>query len=199
MVPAPDPHRPLPPASEIATLLRAPFDTRVHSVRGARAAAVLLLLFDQDGVPHTILTKRADHLSHHPGQVSLPGGRYEAADTTLAATALRETHEEIGIAPERISIVRELAPVHTRVSGFLVTPYVGLAADPVEPTPCDREIARVMRVPLADVLAADRLLPRYPTIATLRYPLDGEDVWGATARILSDFTRVLRRALRHPD
>ncbi len=81
------------------------------------------------------------------------------------------------------------------MSGFLVTPFVAVATGPIETVADEREIARVMEVPLADVLAADDRLPRFPTLATLRYPLDGEDVWGATARILSDFTRVLRRAL----
>jgi 8-oxo-dGTP pyrophosphatase MutT (NUDIX family) len=198
MPPVPADRITLPPAGEIAERLMAPSGPAAQAPSGIRMAAVLLLLFDLDGEPHTILTRRADHLSHHPGQVSLPGGRFETADGDLATTALRETHEEIGIAPESVRIVRQLGSVHTRVSSFLVTPFVGVAAGPIEPVPCDREIARVMQVSFADILAADARLPRFPTLATLRYPLDNEDVWGATARILSDFTRVLRRVLATP-
>jgi 8-oxo-dGTP pyrophosphatase MutT (NUDIX family) len=198
MPPTPADRITLPSAGEIAERLVAPRGPATQAPRGIRMAGVLLLLFDVDGEPHTILTRRSDDLSHHPGQVSLPGGRYEPSDGDLATTALRETHEEIGIAPEAVRIVRQLSSVHTRVSSFLVTPFVGVATGPIEPVPCDREIARVMQVSIADILAADARLPRFPTIATLRYPLDNEDVWGATARILSDFTRVLRRVLAAP-
>lgn len=195
-MPGSDPLTPLPSAAVLAAALAESHDeTPPTATADTRHAGVLLLMFDVDGRPHTILTKRADHLAHHPGQVSLPGGRYEPVDGSLARTALRETREEIGVPEEHVRIVRQLAPVHTRVSGFLVTPFIGLAVGSVEPTPCDREISRIMRVPLDDIVDADSRLPRFPTVATLRYPLDGEDVWGATARILCEFTRVLRRTV----
>lgn len=190
--------QPQPPwdAASLAQLLAAPLPAEPLVPAGTRRAAVLLLLLDVDGVAHTILTKRPDHLVHHPGQVSLPGGRYEPGDPSLLGTALRETHEEIGVHPSQVAVVRALTPVHTRVSGFLMTPFVGRVEGEVSLVPADAEIARIMMVPISEILDADARLPQFPTIATLRYPLDGEDVWGATARVLSDFSRVLRRVLR---
>lgn len=185
----------LPDTATLGELLRAPLVEPPRPSRGDTAAAVLILLFDRDDHPHLILTKRTDHLSHHPGQISLPGGRFDPQDGSLAQTALRETWEEIGVSPHSVELVRQLPQVNTRVSGFVVTPYVGVAVQPVVPVVSDHEIARVMEVPLAQVLAADALLPPFPTVATLRYALDGEDVWGATARILADFTRVIRAAV----
>ena len=163
-----------------------------------RLAAVLILLHDRDSVPHLVLTKRTDTLEHHPGQVSLPGGRWEALDGELGTTALRETHEELGIPPEEIRLIGRLQDELTAVSGFVVAPFVGLATAPIEPSPSEREIARVLDVPLATVLDADAALPAVLDVRSLRYPLLGEDVWGATARILHMFSALVRRALGEP-
>lgn len=194
-VPAPPPIAELPRADVLADLLHDELPPAAAPGSGTGFAAVLVLLHDVDGVPHVVLTRRADHLSHHPGQVSLPGGRYEPSDAGLANTALRETWEEIGVPVEAVRLVRQLGQVHTQVSGFLVTPFVGVATEPIVPVIADGEIARIMQVPVADILTAHALLPEHPTIATLRYALDGEDVWGATARILVMFVAALEEAL----
>lgn len=185
----------LPAAAVLGEGLRRPFAGDAPPADDQTAlAAVLILLHDVNGVPNLLLTRRADHLVHHPGQVSFPGGRWDAGDADLAATALRETWEEVGVPAEAVELVRRQGPVHTRVSGFIVVPFVGVATGPIAPVPCDDEIARIMHVPLGDVLRAHDLLPPSPTIMTLRYPLDGEDVWGATARILAEFVRDVRSA-----
>jgi 8-oxo-dGTP pyrophosphatase MutT (NUDIX family) len=161
-----------------------------------KRSAVMLLLHDRDGLAHLILTKRSDSVGHHQGQVCLPGGRFEDDDETLLATALRETEEELGFSPRDIRVVGALDEVHTRQSGFAITPFVGLREFASEPIPNLAEVARVIEVPVADLLAADSMLPRHPTVETLRYPLLGEDVWGATARILRGFCDHVRVALR---
>ncbi len=158
-------------------------------------SAVMLLLHDRDGAAHIILTRRSDSVGHHRGQVCLPGGRFEDDDESLLATALRETEEELGFAPADIQVVGALDEVHTRGSGFAITPFVGLRERVCEPVPCTAEIARVLEVPLAELLALDGALPENPTIDTLRYPLLGEDVWGATARILRGFCAHVKDAL----
>jgi 8-oxo-dGTP pyrophosphatase MutT (NUDIX family) len=164
-----------------------------------RRAAVLILLYDRHDAPHLVLTKRTDTLAHHPGQISLPGGRWETVDGDLGTTALRETQEELGVASESVRLVGRLGDELTMVSGFVVAPYVGVAAETLHPVPCEREIARVLEVPLAELLAADDALPEAPDIVTLRYPLLDEDVWGATARILHAFSGVVRTALQSSD
>ncbi len=163
-----------------------------------RLAAVLILLYDRDDAPHLVLTKRTDTLAHHPGQISLPGGRWETVDSDLGATATRETQEELGVASESVHLVGRMGDELTMVSGFVVAPYVGVAAEALHPVPCEREIARVLEIPLAELLAADDALPEAPDIVTLRYPLLDEDVWGATARILHAFSGVVRAALQNP-
>ena len=160
-----------------------------------RRAAVLIVLYDRAGEAHLLLTKRTDTVPSHPGQVSLPGGVAEAGDAGLRDTALRETHEEVGIPPEALRVVGELDEVPTIASGFVIRPFVALLGAPLVPIPSDAEVARVLEVPVAALLRADAGLPERPTITTLRYPLLGEDVWGATARILRIFSRVARCAL----
>jgi 8-oxo-dGTP pyrophosphatase MutT (NUDIX family) len=161
-----------------------------------RAAAVLLPIYDRDGRAELLLTLRAHHLPHHPGQVSFPGGRPEPVDgDDLVATALRETHEEVGIPSEAVRVIGALDQVHTVATDFVISPFVALVRSPVTPVPNDAEIARVVSVGVQELLLADAGLPPRPTIMELRYPLGGEDIWGATARILRDFCRVARCAL----
>ena len=158
---------------------------------GGRPSAVMLVVFGRDGAPHLLLTKRTDHLHHHPGQVSLPGGRHEPEDADLLTTALRETEEEVGIPADALRVLGRLDDVHTVASDFLMTPWVALAEPLPELRPDPFEIARVLEVPVAELLVADAALPPDPSVRTLRYPLAGEDVWGATARVLRCFCAVL--------
>jgi 8-oxo-dGTP pyrophosphatase MutT (NUDIX family) len=160
-----------------------------------RRAAVLLVLHDVDDRAHLLLTKRTESMPSHPGQVSLPGGVAEAADGSLRDTALRETEEEVGIPADALRVLGELDDVSTMVSGFIIRPFVAVAGRPLRPAPSDAEVARVLQVPVAELLRADALLPAEPAPLALRYPLAGEDVWGATARILRIFCAVLRDAL----
>jgi 8-oxo-dGTP pyrophosphatase MutT (NUDIX family) len=160
-----------------------------------RRAAVLLVLYDWGDAPHVLLTKRSDHLPSHPGQISLPGGVVERHDATERDAALRETEEEVGIARHGLRVIGDLDDIHTMVSGFIIHPFVAVLDAPMAAVPSDEEVARVIHAPVADLIAADALLPREPTLTQLRYPLAGEDVWGATARILRTFSRVTRCAL----
>lgn len=161
----------------------------------ARRAAVLVLLFDLDDEAHFVLTRRTDSLVHHPGQISLPGGALEPHDDSLAVAALRETHEEVGILPHRVRLVGRLPDVHTAVSDFLVTPYIGLHEGSPEMHAEPLEIARIFTPSIRALIEADLRLPAEPTIATLRYPLCDEDVWGATARILRSLSTRIRDVL----
>jgi len=160
-----------------------------------RRAAVLLVLHDLAGEAHLLLTKRTDTVPSHPGQISLPGGVTEAGDSSLRDTALRETEEEVGIPAAALRVVGELDDVPTMASGFIIRPFVAVMPQPLRATPSDAEVARVLQVPVSELLRADAVLPADPAPLALRYPLAGEDVWGATARILRIFCRVLRDAL----
>lgn len=187
----------LPPAGELAGALRPVLAARRRvALEGAQLrAGVLVLLYDHLGEPHLVLTKRTETVAHHRGEVSLPGGRWEPGDHDLLATALRETEEEIGVPAAGVEVVGPLDDVHSPASNFTVSPWVGVLDVRAELAPAADEIARVLEVRLADILAADLLIPAIPDRATLRYPLHGEDVWGLTARILHNLSAHVRQAL----
>ena len=183
-----------PTAAELAAHLPQALRSRprVQLEPTGRGAGVLVVLFDVDDACHVVLTKRSQMVAHHKGEVSLPGGKLEHEDDGLLGAALRETEEEIAIPRQALSVLGPLDDVHTMASGFTVSPWV--AHHPggrPEMVPEQSEIARIMEVPLADVLAADLRIPEPPDLRTLRYPLQGEDVWGLTARILRTFSAVV--------
>ncbi|MDP3197444.1 CoA pyrophosphatase [Tabrizicola sp.] len=157
-----------------------------------RPAAVLVPVWLRDDGPRLgprlILTKRSSHLKHHPGQIAFPGGKVDPTDTSPEAAALRETQEEIGLPPDRVQIIGTL-PVHETVTGFAITPFVGLIRGPFTPTPEVGEVDEVFTVPLSHVLTAARFAieRRQWMGAWRRYyavPYGPYYIWGATARIL---------------
>jgi 8-oxo-dGTP pyrophosphatase MutT (NUDIX family) len=171
---------------------------RAPSGRPWRRAAVLFLLYERDGVLYTVFTERTATVATHRGQISLPGGAAEPDDASLVATALRETHEELGIPPEAVEVVAELEAEYVAVSGFLVTPVVGRLAEPPAFRPDPREVERVIEVPVAHLL--DPGVVRIEERGTyLRhspvYQYEEHEIWGATARMLS---RILADPSRLP-
>lgn len=153
-----------------------------------RPAAVLVPVWLRDDGPRLILTKRASHLKHHPGQIAFPGGKVDATDKGPKAAALRETHEEIGLPPDRVEVLGTL-PIHETVTGFAITPFVGLLRGPFIPIPEAGEVEEVFTVPLAHVLAPTRFaIERRSWMGEWRrfytVPYGPYYIWGATARIL---------------
>ncbi len=153
-----------------------------------RPAAVLVPVVDRADGLSVLLTRRTDHLHHHPGQISFPGGRVERSDTSPVMTALRETEEEIGLAADRVELLGELAEYHTG-TGFRVTPVVGLVHPPFELELDDFEVAEAFEVPLAFLLdPANRERHRIEYRGRMRefhaMPYRGYFIWGATAGIL---------------
>lgn len=193
----PPPPEMLPGASGIADAMELVLrERRPREIPGpGRRAAVLVVLYDHEDAPHLLLTKRSDALASHPGQISLPGGVIEEGDDSAQDAALRETHEEVGLPPSALRVVGELDDVGTMASGFIIRPFVAVLDGTMVATPSDAEVARVLDVRVIDLLRADVALPLDPSPSALRYPLAGEDVWGATARILRTFCRVARVAL----
>jgi 8-oxo-dGTP pyrophosphatase MutT (NUDIX family) len=163
-------------------------------VRGRSDAAVLVALYVQDDQLHAVFTVRRDDLPRHAGEISFPGGRYEADDADLRTTALREAQEEIGLPPDVVEIVGALQPTPTIVTGYSVYPFVAL----IEPGRLwklsPREVAQVLELPLAALVAGyarRRLIRRGLPIRTDTYLVGSHLIWGATARILADlFDRI---------
>jgi 8-oxo-dGTP pyrophosphatase MutT (NUDIX family) len=142
-----------------------------------------------------LLTQRAADLKHHAGQVSFPGGRMEAADANIAITALRETEEEVGIAQAKVAVIGYLQPMPT-VTGYAVTPVVGLIDGAVELRLDRTEVEYVFEVPLRFLLdrANRRIVERElhgNRVSMVEYHFEGQRIWGATAFIIEKFIKIL--------
>ena len=159
-----------------------------HHDADARPAAVLVPLVWRPDGPGVLLTRRTEGLRHHAGQISFPGGKREPGDVDAVACALREAQEEIALAPHLVRLVGELPPYVT-ITGFSVTPVVGLLLPPAGLVPQPGEVAEIFELPLDRVLDV-RQYERH-TIerdGRLRHYLSlsyGDHfVWGATAAML---------------
>src|SRR5260221_5883493 len=122
-----------------------------RSDREIRPAAVLVPVVRREKELTVLFTRRTAHLHDHAGQISCPGGRTEPGDAGAAETAMRETREEIGLAAERVEVIGEL-PQYVTVTGYRVTPVVGLVTPPLDLRPDDFEVAEVFEAPLAFLL-----------------------------------------------
>jgi 8-oxo-dGTP pyrophosphatase MutT (NUDIX family) len=159
-------------------------------VPGAKQAAVLVPLFlAADGALHAVFTERRADLRRHAGEISFPGGARDDADADLADTALRESHEEIGLPPDAVELVGALQPTPTFVTDYAIYPFVGLIEHGFSWVPQDTEVAEVLELRLDDLRAGygeRRLVRRGIPFRTPTYDAGGHVIWGATARILGD-------------
>ncbi|HEY1724885.1 MAG TPA: CoA pyrophosphatase [Steroidobacteraceae bacterium] len=158
------------------------------------AAAVLLPIIDRPHHPALLMTRRASHLRRHAGQICFPGGRMEADDADLAAAAVRETREEIGIGSAHIEPIGYLSD-HVVLTGYRITPVVGLLAPDLTPVPDGTEVAEVFELPLAVALTADsyrigRRTIREVEVDTWELVFGAYQIWGATAGILAHLREV---------
>ena len=159
-------------------------DVTLPEGRVLKPAAVLIGVLGDE----VILTKRASHLKHHPGQVAFPGGKVDATDAHPTAAALREAHEEIGLDPHSVTVLADL-PSHETVTGYQITPILARIERDFTPIPEPGEVAEVFRVPLALLLdpARYRIERRRWRGVWRRYyvvPFGPYYTWGATARML---------------
>lgn len=171
--------------------------------RAITRAAVLIPLIDRGEDLSVLLTLRADDLRHHAGQISFPGGRLESADTDAVAAALRETEEEIGLRREYVEVIGQL-PDHVVISGFRVTPVVGLVRPGFELVLDPTEVAGTFEVPLRHLLDPSTHARSWRRIEdvdveTLDLPWGSFNIWGATAGMLLTLREVLGGAPIHGD
>jgi 8-oxo-dGTP pyrophosphatase MutT (NUDIX family) len=178
-------------------LLLRPEEAAAMAGRRGTQAAVLVALYGWPGEPGLIFTERRADLRRHAGEISFPGGRQDPNDANLAATALREAEEEIGLDPAAVELSGALAPVSTFVTGYRVHPFVGTVADPkelgLEPNPSEVETVLTFSLELLrEGYEMRRLVRRGVPIHTPTYEAEGHLIWGATARILGDLLERLR-------
>jgi 8-oxo-dGTP pyrophosphatase MutT (NUDIX family) len=164
-------------------------------VQAKANAAVMLLLYPQHQQLQLLLTRRALHLRHHPGQISFPGGKIEVGETALAA-AIRECEEEIGIAPSQIKVCGSLPCIATS-SGFIVSPWIGLLMEQPKLRLQPSEVADAFYLPLSYALSNNTRKDRwfsqaYKTHQLHFLPYQGQLIWGATAAILHQLAEQIQ-------
>lgn len=153
-----------------------------------RDAAVLVPLVERDGGPNIILTQRTETLRSHSGQVAFPGGRIDPEDATPEAAALRETHEEIGIAPERVEVFGRM-PDYLTGSGYRIAPIFGLVDPDARVDANPEEVAAIFEVPLAFLMnPANHVRKSRVWEGQERFfwtmPHGDRYIWGVTAGII---------------
>jgi 8-oxo-dGTP pyrophosphatase MutT (NUDIX family) len=161
-----------------------------------RPAAVLVPVLTAAPEPRLVFTRRSDALSRHAGEISFPGGLVDDGEG-LAEAALREAREELGLTSSDVELLGALPSVHTRVSGILIVPFVGLLGRDPRFTPNPTEIAEVLEFPLSSLLEMGReteLQWEGQTFQAFVYDMEGSVIWGATARILWSLFDLLERA-----
>jgi 8-oxo-dGTP pyrophosphatase MutT (NUDIX family) len=155
-------------------------------------AAVLLPLYGwPDDDPGLVFTERRADLRRHAGEISFPGGRRDAEDADLSVTALREAQEEIGLDPAIVDLGEELPATNTFVTGYRIHPFVGRIPHPqdldLQPNPAEVETVLAFSLEvLRRSYEMRRLIRRGVPIHTPTYEVEGQLIWGATARILAD-------------
>lgn len=187
---------------ESAHARMAPITRRMLPPTGTtpRLAAVLILLYPQDEQIHAILTRRLASLRDHSGQISFPGGSRDPDDTSFAATALRETCEELGLCDANIELMGQLAPLYIPPTNFEAHPIIGWLDTPPTLVPNLDEVAEVIPMPLAWLLDDGRKRSEPWTFAegvfhVPYYLIAGHKVWGATAIMLSELEMRLRAVI----
>jgi 8-oxo-dGTP pyrophosphatase MutT (NUDIX family) len=162
---------------------------------GYAPAAVFILFMNKDGEPHVLLTRRTDKVKTHKGQMALPGGGRDETDADILATAYRETLEEVGIPGEKIEYLGQFDDFIS-ISGFLVSTFVGAVEYPVEYTFSEDEIDDYLEVPISIFVERRHSRIEYftfenKTFKVYYYHYHDFEIWGLTARILTDFAEII--------
>ena len=163
-------------------------------------AGVMVLIYPKNDDYFVLLQKRSNRVDSHKGEISFPGGKRDPEDASILDTALRETHEEMGIEPLDVEVLGALDQTAT-TSGFCTSPFAGTIPYPYDFLPCEEEVAEVLEVPVSSLMdasyrrdeirVADGDLQYAPVFA-----YDGHIIFGATARILNRFIELLQTPAR---
>ena len=162
-----------------------------------RHAAVLTPLLEEEGVCKVLFTKRADHLEHHKGQISFPGGSVDEEDRSIEETVLREVNEEIGLQREDVDILGRIDDTVTMLSNFIVHPFVGRIPPSYNFSINKNEVDRLIKVPLNFFYPGNSTLKRKEigfeggSFYGPTYEYNGDLIWGATARMMENFMNII--------
>jgi 8-oxo-dGTP pyrophosphatase MutT (NUDIX family) len=193
--------------AEVSHIKMAPLE-RIESLKNfdiglkkPKIAAVMMLFYPKNGITHLILIVRNSYKGVHSAQIAFPGGKYEAQDEIFENTALRETHEEVGIHPDSMEIIKTFTPLYIPPSDFMVHPFLGISKEEIIFIPDPTEVANIIELPLtvflSDAIVTDtKLTTSYANdISVPAFKIEEHIVWGATAMMLSELKDVLKNVL----
>ena len=177
-------------------------DSAKIAKRNPKQAAVMALFYpNQHQETQLLLILRKTYKGVHSNQIGFPGGKVEEEDMDLEATALRETHEEVGVLPNNIEVLKELTELYIPPSNFIVQPYIGLYREPKPFKIQESEVEALVEVLFTDFMNDKNLTYQNLTTSYAKnidvpaFKLNGYTVWGATAMMLSEIKELLREVL----
>ena len=169
---------------DLKSTLSSPISTKLEPDEKYRLASVLVVIYGEN--PIVVMTEKPKHMKFHAGEISFPGGKFDANDSDLLETALRETSEEIGLTITRDQVIGQLESVITLNSGFLIAPFVSII-DEIPPLSANSEVEQIFHIPLEPFLKtmAPDPDPSHNIIQEMyTFEYQNQIVWGASARIL---------------
>lgn len=195
-LPGSDAHEKMAPSERLAMMKDIDFEKLT-----LRKAAIMMLFYPRNQNTHLVLILRNSYPGVHSSQIAFPGGKVETFDASLSETALRETHEEVGIAPEKIKIIRPFSEVYIPPSNFMVFPFMGYSDEELVFLPDPAEVAGIIELPLSvfmddKIIVNSRMSTSYmKDIDVPAFQIENHLVWGATAMMLSELKEVLKKVL----
>lgn len=169
----------------------------VTQAPGLVQAAVIVPILEKDGQAHFLFTKRTTHVAQHKGEICFPGGHHETRDSTLLDTALRETHEEIGLPPEAVEVLGEMSQEKTYATRFIISPFVARIPYPYPFRADPHEIEEIMAIPVESLRNKNGFREETwsfdgaGTRPVCFFSYQGYIIWGATARILKSLLEMV--------
>ncbi|WP_310381537.1 CoA pyrophosphatase [Flavobacterium sp.] len=166
-----------------------------------KIAAVMMLFYPKNSITHLVLIVRNSYKGVHSAQIAFPGGKFETSDENYEKTALRETHEEIGIHPQSIEVIRAFTHLYIPPSNFMVYPFMGVCKNEVDFIPDSSEVAEIIELPLTvflsdEIIVNTNISTSYAdNISIPAFKINNHIVWGATAMMLSELKDVLKKVL----
>lgn len=193
-LPASEAHFKMAPLERIESLKNLNLETK-----NPKTAAVMMLFYPKNGRTHLVLIVRNSYQGVHSAQIAFPGGKYEPRDQIFENTALRETHEEIGIPPDSIEIKKAFTRLYIQPSNFMVYPFLGICKEEIVFTLNVTEVSDIIELPLSvfladDIIASVNISTSYAENSTVpAFKIKEHIVWGATAMMLSELKEVLKK------
>ena len=171
------------------------------TAKNPKKAAVMMLFYPKNSITHLALIVRNSYPGVHSSQIAFPGGRVEEFDENLQETALRETHEEIGISPDEINVIRPFTEIYIPPSNFMVYPFLGYAKNEITFKLQEEEVAGIIELPFSEfmderIVVSKSMNTSYSEFIEVPcFKVNEHYIWGATAMMLSELKETLKKAL----